>query len=414
VENRAGMWDEPTGMTYAFEACELDTERFELRRDGALVPMEPQVFDVLDYLVRHRERVVSKEELLDNVWGDRFVSESALTSRIKAARRAIGDDGQAQRCIRTAHGRGYRFVADVRSAAAGDPSASARQDLQRRRREQIIRFVTADDGVRLAYSTVGDGPPLVKAANWLSHLDHDWESKVWRHWWRDLSADRTLIRYDERGCGLSDWDVEDFDLETWVRDLECVVDACGIDRFPLLGVSQGGPVAIEYAARHPERVSALVLYGTFARGRMVRSTSERERDEASLQVELVRLGWGRNDATFRQFFAMQFLPNGTREQWDQFDELQRRSTTPLNARMFMEAFGTIDVTESARSLRVPTIVVHARGDLRSPLPVAREVAALIPGSRLITLDSPNHLLTEDEPAWTRFVEEVRAFLDAKA
>ncbi|HEY1319910.1 MAG TPA: alpha/beta fold hydrolase, partial [Streptosporangiaceae bacterium] len=236
-------------MIFVFSDCELDLDRFELRRAGRLRPVEPQVFDLLAVLIRERHRVVPKEELLDTVWGNRFVSESALTSRVKAARQAIGDDGRSQRLIRTAHGRGYQFTASVDEAAQPDPVASVSPAPP----EQEIRFSTAGDGTRLAYAISGAGPPLVKAANWLSHLAYDWESPVWRHWLAELSGRFRLVRYDERGCGLSDWDVGRFSFDDWVDDLEAVVDAAGLDRFPLLGISQGGPVAIAYAVRHPER-----------------------------------------------------------------------------------------------------------------------------------------------------------------
>jgi len=204
-------------MIYVFGDCELDLGRYELRRAGAVQPVEPQVFDVLALLLRERERVVPKEELLDAVWGSRFVGESALTSRVKAARRAIGDDGRTQRLIRTAHGRGYQFVGQVSEteerAGRKDVVAPAAPP------KQEIRFCTASDGVRLAYATMGDGPPLVKVANWLSHLDYDWESPVWRHWLVELSRRFTLVRYDERGCGLSDWDLPQFSFDEWVDDL---------------------------------------------------------------------------------------------------------------------------------------------------------------------------------------------------
>jgi DNA-binding winged helix-turn-helix (wHTH) protein len=212
---------------WAFEDCELDTDRYELRRAGAPVAVEPQVFDVLAHLVANRDRVVDKHELLDAVWHTRFVTESTLTSRIKAARRAIGDDGRAQRLIRTVHGRGYRFVADVDDGAgeaiASRPPASPPTGAD----QQQIAFCTAPDGVRVAYATVGarPGPPLVKAANWLTNLRYDWTSVVWRHWLRDLSAERPLVLYDERGCGMSDWDVDDVSFDARVRDLETVVDA---------------------------------------------------------------------------------------------------------------------------------------------------------------------------------------------
>ncbi|HEX4982210.1 MAG TPA: alpha/beta fold hydrolase [Ilumatobacteraceae bacterium] len=392
-------------MRFTFENCELDPGRYEVRRDGEAVAVEPQVFDVLVHLVRHRDRVVSKEELLDEVWGDRFVSESALTSRIKAARRAIGDDGTAQRMIRTVHGRGYRFVAE-----ALEQVGTSTGDENPRRAEQRVQFCTAPDGVRLAYATVGHGPPLVKVANWLTHLEYDWESPMWQHWWRDLSAGHNLVRYDERGCGLSDWDVDDFSLDTWVADLETVVDAAGLDRFPLLGISQGGPVAITYATRHPERVSGLILYGTYTQGRLARARTPQAEDEARLHVQLVRLGWGHAQPEFRRVFAMQFMPHGTLEQWNAFDELQRLTTSPTNAVRFMEAFSIVDVLDVAPTLSVPTLVLHARRDARVPVAEGRELATLIPGSRFVTLESSNHLLLGDEPAWPRFMDEVEAFL----
>jgi DNA-binding winged helix-turn-helix (wHTH) protein len=267
-------------VVYAFGDCELDLSRYELRRGGRARRLEPQVFDVLVLLVRERDRVVTKEEILDTVWGDRFVSESALTSRIKAVRQAIGDDGKAQRLVRTVHGRGYQFVAEVEDRGA--PPAPP----------QEIRFCTTDDGVRLAYAEMGAGPPLVKVANWLSHLDYDWETVVWRHWLTELSRRHRLVRYDERGCGLSDWDVSDLSFDAWVRDLETVVDAAHLDRFPLLGISQGGPVAVAYAVRHPERVSHLVLLGAFARGRRKRAKTKEERELEEARFEIVRLGWG--------------------------------------------------------------------------------------------------------------------------
>ena len=397
-------------VRFAFDGCELDAQRLELRRDGQAVAVEPQVFDVLVHLLRHRDRVVSKEELLDEVWGDRFVSESALTSRIKAARRAIGDDGTSQRIIRTLHGRGYRFVADVEELAPSGRIAQRATSAHEQRPQQRVELCTGLDGVHLAYASVGTGPTLVKAANWLSHLDYDWESPVWRHWWRELSARYHLVRYDERGCGLSDWDVEDFSLEAWVADLETVVDAAGLDRFVLLGISQGGPVAITFAARHPERVRGLILFGTFMQGRRVRATTVQEQEEARVQVQLVRLGWGQDNATFRRVFAMQFMPDGTQDQWKAFDELQRRTTSTANAVRFVEAFGGIDVTDLAGSVSAPSLVIHCRGDIRLPIEGGRQLAALLPDCRFVILDSANHLLLEDEPAWPRFLAEIDAFI----
>ena len=278
--------------------------------------------------------------------------------------------------------------------------------------EQRIRICSTPDGTRLAYAVSGTGPPLVKAANWMTHLDFDWESPVWRHWNVDLSRRHTLVRYDERGCGLSDHDVERFTFDAWVDDLESVADALGLDHFPLLGISQGGAVAIDYAVRHPDRVSHLILWGAYPRGRLVRATSDEERREADLHLELARVGWGTDDPTFRQVFTSQFMPDGTKEQWAAFNELQARTCSADNAVRFMDVFALIDVTELAPKVTCPTLIMHSRDEIRVPMSNARELAALIPDSQLVLLESRNHILTATEPAWPRFLAELDTFLTA--
>jgi pimeloyl-ACP methyl ester carboxylesterase/DNA-binding winged helix-turn-helix (wHTH) protein len=396
-------------VIYRFGEFELDIRRFELRRAGVVLGIEPQVFDVLALLVRERDRVVGKDELLDTVWGSRFVSESTLTSRIKALRRAVGDDGKAQRLVRTAHGRGYQFVAPVgeRSDATTSPAIPAAEAALPP--SQDIRFCTTGEGARLAYATMGEGPPLVKAANWLSHLDYDWQSSVWRHWLVELSNRFRLVRYDERGCGLSDWDVPEFSFEAWVRDLEAVVDAAGLDRFALLGISQGGPVALAYAVRHPERVSRLVLLGAFAQGRRKRARRPEDLDLVEARINLVRVGWGRPDPQYRQMFLSRFLPEGTQDEWREFDELQRRSTSPENAWRFVQEFADIDVSDLAARVSAPTLIACARREPDEMFEQSRVLASLIPNGRLVPLDSANHLLPERDPAWTQFLAELDAF-----
>ena len=301
---------------YTFETCQLDPARFELQRAGVAVHVEPQVFEVLVYLLTHRDRVVPKTELLDAVWGNRFVSDSTLTSRLKEARKAIGDDGQGQRLIATVRGVGYRFVAPVTD---DEPAPAADQRPRGKRAAQEIRYCTSPDGVRIAYASTGAGPPMVKAANWLTHLDLEWGSPIWAHWIDALSARHRLIRYDERGCGMSDWEVRDFSLDAWVEDLELVVDSVGLERFPLLGMSQGGAVALAYAVRHPERVTRIVLVGAYARGRLARAATPEEHEEAALDLQVGRVGWRRDDPAYRQVFASQFLPDADRQRWDAFN-----------------------------------------------------------------------------------------------
>lgn len=280
--------------------------------------------------------------------------------------------------------------------------------------KQQIRFCTTPDGTRIAYATTGEGPPLVKVSNWLSHLEFDWDSPVWRHWLTELSRNHSLLRYDERGCGLSDWEPRELSFEAWVSDLETVVDAVGLERFPLLGISQGAPIAIAYALRHPERVSHLILHGGFARGRLKRNLEPEQIREAETMRELAGLGWGKENPAFRQFFTTQFIPDGTPEQHRWFNELERVSISPANAVRFMTIFDGIDVTALAPAVKSPTLVMHPSGDARVPFEEGRLLATLIPGTRFVPLESRNHLLLEHEPAWRRWVDEVRAFLPAPA
>ena len=404
-------------MLYAFDEYELDTRRFELRRGGHPVALERQVFDVLAYLIERRDRVVTKGELFDEVWGSRFVSEATLSSRIMAARRAIGDDGKEQRLIRTVHGRGFRFTGDVEQGErwqATSPPVGSEVVPKRRTAappvEQRIRFCTTPDGVRVAYATIGNGPPLVKAANWLSHLEFDWRSPVWRHWTEELSRDHTLVKYDERGSGLSDWDVEDFSFDSWVRDLESVVEAAGLSRVALLGISQGGAVAITYAVRHPELVSHLILYGAYAEGWGRRAAGKLSKEERQALITLTRHGWGRDDPSYRQIFTASFMPDATAEQANWFNDLQRISTSAENAARLMQVTRDIDITPLLPSVQSPTLVLHARGDERAPFDQGRRLAAGIPNARFVPLDSRNHILLEHEPAWATFLSEVRGFL----
>jgi pimeloyl-ACP methyl ester carboxylesterase/DNA-binding CsgD family transcriptional regulator len=275
---------------------------------------------------------------------------------------------------------------------------------------QHVRFCTSSDGVRLAYAALGHGPPLVKAPNWLTHIEYDWRSPIWRHWLEGLSRHHTFIRYDARGCGLSDRDPPELSFESWVRDLEAVVDAMKLERFPLLGISGGGAIAIAYAARHPQRVSHVVLYGAFARGRLKRGEDPEAIDEAMLMCKLIELGWGKRNPAFRQVFATQFLPGAPTELIEAFDALQRESSSAGDALRMMQVSMQIDVTEQARALSCPVLIMHATDDGRVPFEEGRVLASLIPGARFVPLESRNHILLEAEPAWARFLEEVDTFL----
>jgi pimeloyl-ACP methyl ester carboxylesterase/DNA-binding winged helix-turn-helix (wHTH) protein len=401
-------------MVYEFGGFTLDTKRHQLRRGDEPLHLEPQVYAVLCHLVEHRDRLVTSKELIERVWDGRLVTPGTLSSRIKALRHALGDDGTTQRMIQTVHGSGFRLRVDVRMAAdtpgasAPTPSSSAPTPAR-----QEIHFCRAHDGVRIAYAKSGDpgAPPLVKPGNWLTHLEVDWNSPVWRHWLTEMGRGHTLLRYDARGCGLSDHDAPELSFESWVRDMEAVVDAEGLERFSLLGISQGCAVAIAYAVRHPERVDKLVLYGGYAVGRRYRAMTPQQELERTLLQNLIRVGWGKDNPAFRQVFGTLFLPEGTPEQHQWFNDLAK--TMPMeNALRFRETTDVIDIRAEAAAVRAPTLVLHARGDAMISFEVGRQLAALIPRARFVPLESRNHVLLETEPAWSRFLEEVRAFLDA--
>jgi len=271
------------------------------------------------------------------------------------------------------------------------------------------RFCTAPDGVGLAFAIDGEGPALVKAGNWMTHLAYDRQSPVWRHWVMELSRGHALIRYDERGCGLSDRQFDGMPtLDTYVGDLAGVVDAAGLERFALFGVSGGGPTAIEYAVRNPERVSHLILYGTYTRGRYRRG--EKETEQSRLLIDLMRVGWGGTVPAFRQVFSAFFIPSASEEQKRWYDEMQQVSSSGEMAARLWLSNTQIDITDTARRITQPTLVLHARHDLAVPYEEGRRLAALVPNTQFVTLESDNHILQQGEPAWEIFLAEVRAFL----
>ncbi|HEX8841172.1 MAG TPA: alpha/beta fold hydrolase [Sphingomicrobium sp.] len=300
-----------------------------------------------------------------------------------------------------------RIEAEERNKAAGG-AQPAPEPLP----PQQVRFARARDGTRLAWSEVGEGPTLVKTANWLNHLEFDFESPIWSGWIRELSANFRLIRYDERGNGMSDWDTPDLSLEAFVDDMACVVDAAGVETFDLLGISQGAAVAIAYSLLHPERVRRIVLLGGYAAGWRTRGDNEEiARREAMLT--LTELGWGKDNPAYRQLFTTFYIPGANSEQMSWFNELQLRCASPKNAVRLMRTLGAIDVRHLLSSVRHPTLVLHARGDRAVPFEEGQALARAIPGSRFVELDSANHILLAAEPAWSVFIRELRSFLAAE-
>lgn len=276
--------------------------------------------------------------------------------------------------------------------------------------QQEIRFCRAPDGVGIAYAKHGSGPVLVIATCWLSHLQHDWESPVWRHFLHDIGQFATVVRYDERGHGLSDWDVEDFSLEARIGDLEAVIDHAGLDRFALMGMAQGGPVTIAYTVRHPERVSRLIFYDSYAAA--MRNATPEDIELSDAFEQMIKVGWARPESEFRRVFTSLMIPGATEEQMRWLDDLQRVSVSATTAYTARRQRRQADVTDLLGRIDVPTLVLHARGDRLNEFEMGRHLATEIPGARLVALDSQNHIILEDEPAWPIFREEVRAFLQA--
>ena len=275
---------------------------------------------------------------------------------------------------------------------------------------QRIRYLRTSDGVQLAWAEAGAGPLVVKAANWLTHLEFEWESPVWAHWIRFFSKHFRFVRYDERGCGMTDWDVAELSLERWVDDLEAVVEAAAPrEPFALLGISHGAAACLGYAVRHPERVSRMILYGGYARGYSHRGDPEGER-EYRVITDLFEIGWGKENPAFHQVFTSRFIPGGTPEQMSWFNDLCRKTIAPGMARRLLHMRGNLNVVDLLEQVRVPTLVIHARQDAVVPLSEGRLLASAIPGAQFVELESKNHVLLENEPAWTRFQEVALEYL----
>jgi pimeloyl-ACP methyl ester carboxylesterase/DNA-binding CsgD family transcriptional regulator len=275
---------------------------------------------------------------------------------------------------------------------------------------QRIRYLLTTDGVRLAWAEAGSGPVLVKAANWLTHLEYEWESPVWRHWIRFFSDHFRFVRYDERGCGMTDWKVEDLSEARRLEDFEAVM-AAAVPSGPaaLLGISQGTASCVRYAVKHPERVSRMVLYGGYARGVWRRGDAEKEREYRAV-IDLIRLRWGSDNPAFRQVFTSRFVPSASDEQLRWFNDVCTKTTSAAMAGMLLETRGWIDVDDLLPQVRVPTLVIHSREDQVTPLSEGKRLAAGIPGAQFIEVDSKNHVLLEHEPAWPRFCDAVLDFM----
>jgi DNA-binding winged helix-turn-helix (wHTH) protein/pimeloyl-ACP methyl ester carboxylesterase len=394
-------------MVLAFEGFVLDLATFELRRDGAHVPIEPQAFDVLVHLVRHRDRVVSKAELMDEVWGGRFVTETAVTSRIKQARRALGDDGQSQRMIRTVHGRGYRFVPELLGnpePSPGMPSADAPPAAPAASRGRVS--YTVSDGLNIAYQVSGGGElDIVLVPGFISHLEIDWEDPRHAAFLDRLGTFGRLIRFDKRGTGMSDRPSGVPDLETRMHDVLAVMDAVGSGRATLFGYSEGGPMSVLFAAAHPERVSRLVLYSSYAKRTRTPDYpwAQTAEDRADHADHLVSTWDWESDMLMR-------CPSADAQMRAWWGRRSRAATTPATLRALMDMNALVDVRDALPAVRVPTLVLHRRGDQVVRVENGRYLADHIPDARLVELDGDDHFVSGNPD---QILDPVEAFLAAR-
>ena len=404
------MADAAVRGAYRFGPFHLDVRERRLSRGGDVIPLRLKVFDTLAgagrecRTARHEAGIARHGVARDDGRGKQPESQ-----RVGAAEGA-GRTGDRPAVHRDRAARGLPVCRTGRSNGRSRPAVGTVNAIAGHKSAAGNPVLHDGDGVRLAYATTGNGPPLVKASNWLTHLDFEWGSPIWRHWYSELSRHHRLVRYDERGNGMSQRDVDYGSFDAWVHDLETVVEAAGLDRFPLLGISRGGSIAIAYAVKHPERVTHLVLHGAFAAG--VKHAGTPEEIEAHYALaSLLRLGWGLNNPAFCKTFTSRFIPEATPEHERWFDELQRVSTSPENAARLLERGAEIDVRPLLPQVKAPTLVLHCDRDRAVPPERGRVLAAGIPGARYVSLPSANHLMLEDEPAWSLFLEELGLFLN---
>jgi DNA-binding winged helix-turn-helix (wHTH) protein/pimeloyl-ACP methyl ester carboxylesterase len=400
-------------LAFLFGDMALDATRRELRTESALVAIEPQVFDLLEFLIRNRDRVVSKDDLIASVWGGRMVSDSAIAARINAARRAVGDDGERQRWIRTVARKGFRFVGDVReeresATLSSSAETAARQVPYQAAHPQEITFCRTKDDVNLAVACAGRGMPLVRTSHWFTHVEHEWHNPFRSPLFHFLADRFRLIRYDGRCTGLSDWDVTDVSFEALQHDLDTVVDALALRSYALLGISQGASMSIAHAVRHPERVSKMVLHGGYALGWNKRGP--RKGLDVKTFLTLMREGWGDEHSAFQKMLCTGVLPNASAEQVRWLAELQRMASSPENTVRLRGTFDEIDVVDLLPKVSAPTLVVHCRYDNLVPFEEGRRIATLIPNAKFVALESENHVPQPFEPAWLKFLESIEGFL----
>lgn len=388
---------------FTFGPFHLDQRQRLLLRNGAHVSLGSRAIDILCELVAARGALLSKNDLMARVWPNTVVEENNLQVHISALRKALGEQADGRSWLQTVPGRGYRF------AGALDGEFSRRDLATPPIPCQELMFCRAHDGVNLAVASIGQGTPVVRTGMWMTHLEYDWSTSIWGPLLTRLAQHCRVIRYDQRGNGLSDWDIPPITFQDAVEDLEVVVDASNLARFTLLGMSQGVATAIAYAAKHPERVSRLILSGGYTKGWRARGVPDQTARGEAFQA-LAQSGWGQDNPAFRQLFTSLAIPDGTHVEMEAFNELQRRSSSPENAARLIGMLGAVDVTEQLRQITVPTLVMHSRDDAWVPCEHGRAIAAAIPKARFVSLASNNHVVISNEPEWERYMRELLDFL----
>jgi pimeloyl-ACP methyl ester carboxylesterase/DNA-binding winged helix-turn-helix (wHTH) protein len=390
---------------YVFGNYLFDVDERRLLRDSEEVRLRGKLFDTLRVLIENAGKLVRKDAFMESVWPDSVVEDNNLDYCISQLRKLF----HPAKYIETVPRHGYRFVAEVTT-----PKPHGRliqlepvQQLSDAP-DQQVQFFTTSDGVRIAYSIGGQGPVLVRTIHWLNHLDFEWKTPLRRQWLLEIMQHNMLVRYDQRGSGLSDWNVSDFSFERTVQDFEELVEAAGLEKFAILGGCQGAAVGIAYAVRHPERVTKLIINGTFANGWPAPGPAAQEHLEAMLT--LIRSGWGRDNPAFRQLWTTLFRPDVDAVEAAWLNELQRISASPENAALMIAEFPNIKILDMLPKISCPTLVLHSRDDGAVPVHEGKLIAARIRGARFVELPSRSHMIAPGDTAWEQFVNEFSAFL----
>ena len=390
---------------YLFGNYLLDVDERRLLPDNGEIRLRGKLFETLRVLVENAGKLVRKDAFMESVWPDSVVEDNNLDYCISQLRKLL----LPAKYIETVPRHGYRFLAQVTTPTPTDGLVQLEQAVQPSDApDQQVEFFTASDGVRIAYNIGGEGPVLVRTIHWLNHLDFEWKTPLRRQWLSEIMRHNTLLRYDQRGSGLSDWNVSDFSFERTVRDFEELVDAAGLEKFSILGGCQGAAVGIAYAVRHPERVTKLIINGTFVNGWPPPGTGAQEHLNAMLT--LIRSGWGRDNPAFRQLWTTLFRPDADSVEVAWLNELQRVSSTPENAARMIAEFPNIKILDMLPRISCPTLVLHSRDDGAVPVQEGKLIAARIRGARFVELPSRSHMVAPGDAGWEQLVQEFSAFM----